>query len=284
MFVQRGRRRHRAKWSFAVDGVRCAGCIREIEHGLKDLPGVVNARLNFTNRRLSVDWRDAALDPGQAHRGAAAARLSRLSVPAGTRRGRGGAPGQMAAAMPGGRRLRRHEHHAAVGVGLVRQCHRHDAGDARLLPLAVGADRACRPPPMPASRSFAAPSARLRARQVNMDVPISLGVVLALGMSVVETAGHAEHAYFDSAIMLLFFLLVRALSRSRHAAQDARRGRQSRGAARRRWRIGSSSTARSCACRRRPAAGRPVAGAARRSRSGRRYDPVAAAPRSTRVW
>ena len=40
-----------------------------------------------------------------------------------------------------------------------------------------------------------------------MDVPISLGVALALGMSLVETVNHAEHAYFDSAIMLLFFLL-----------------------------------------------------------------------------
>ena len=40
-----------------------------------------------------------------------------------------------------------------------------------------------------------------------MDVPISLGVLLALGMSVVETIDHAEHAYFDSAVMLLFFLL-----------------------------------------------------------------------------
>ena len=41
-----------------------------------------------------------------------------------------------------------------------------------------------------------------------MDVPISLGVMLALGMSLVETTNHADHAYFDSAIMLLFFLLV----------------------------------------------------------------------------
>ena len=29
----------------------------------------------------------------------------------------------------------------------------------------------------------------------------------ALGMSLVETIGHARHAYFDSAVMLLFFLL-----------------------------------------------------------------------------
>jgi Cu2+-exporting ATPase len=40
-----------------------------------------------------------------------------------------------------------------------------------------------------------------------MDVPISLGVLLALGMSIVETASHAVHAYYDSAVMLLFFLL-----------------------------------------------------------------------------
>jgi P-type Cu2+ transporter len=48
----------------------------------------------------------------------------------------------------------------------------------------------------------------LRTRNVNMDVPISIGVMLALGMSVIETANHAEHTYFDAAIMLLTFLLV----------------------------------------------------------------------------
>uniref|UniRef100_UPI00057745F5 copper-translocating P-type ATPase n=1 Tax=Bradyrhizobium japonicum TaxID=375 RepID=UPI00057745F5 len=48
----------------------------------------------------------------------------------------------------------------------------------------------------------------LSAKTTNMDVPISIGVCLALGMSVVETIHHAEHAYFDAAIMLLTFLLV----------------------------------------------------------------------------
>src|SRR5258705_12663606 len=41
-----------------------------------------------------------------------------------------------------------------------------------------------------------------------MDVPISIGVMLALALSVIETVNHAEHTYFDAAIMLLTFLLV----------------------------------------------------------------------------
>ena len=61
---------------------------------------------------------------------------------------------------------------------------------------------------MPASLSSARRSARLRTGNVNMDVPISIGVILALAMSVVETINHAEHTYFDAAIMLLTFLLV----------------------------------------------------------------------------
>ena len=52
-----------AHMTLAVEGVGCAGCIRKIENGLAKLPGVVDARLNFTQRRLAVDWRDNEIDP-----------------------------------------------------------------------------------------------------------------------------------------------------------------------------------------------------------------------------
>ena len=45
----------------AVEGVGCAGCIRKIETGLRQTPGIIDARLNFTNRRLAVGWRQGEL-------------------------------------------------------------------------------------------------------------------------------------------------------------------------------------------------------------------------------
>jgi Cu2+-exporting ATPase len=48
----------------------------------------------------------------------------------------------------------------------------------------------------------------LSAHSLNMDVPIALAVTLATGMSLAETIRGSEHAYFDAAVALLFFLLV----------------------------------------------------------------------------
>ena len=55
---------------------------------------------------------------------------------------------------------------------------------------------------------FASAVAALRQGRTNMDVPISIGVVLVTGMSLAETIAGGAHAYFDSAVALLFFLLI----------------------------------------------------------------------------
>ena len=48
----------------------------------------------------------------------------------------------------------------------------------------------------------------VRVGRTNMDVPISIGVILASLLSLYETIVSGEHAYFDASITLLFFLLT----------------------------------------------------------------------------
>jgi Cu2+-exporting ATPase len=48
----------------------------------------------------------------------------------------------------------------------------------------------------------------LKARRANMDVPISIGVLLTLAISFSETMLGGRDAYFDAAVSLLFLLLI----------------------------------------------------------------------------
>ncbi|MFY0647954.1 heavy metal translocating P-type ATPase [Sulfitobacter geojensis] len=66
----------------------------------------------------------------------------------------------------------------------------------------------------------------LRVGRLNMDVPISLALILASGMSLFETAAGGHEAYFDAALSLTFFLLCgryldhRCRSTARSAARE----------------------------------------------------------------
>ena len=190
----------------AVDGIACGACIVRIESAVKLLPGVTDARLNFTNRRLHVAWSADAFKPAQI-----------LTALEGI--GYSGHP-----FVP----LRAEQEEAAEARRLTRclAVAGFAAMNVMLLSVSVWSGNVTDITPETrdffhwASALIALPAGAyagrpffesawqaLRVRRVNMNVPISLGVILALGMSVVETASHAEHAYFDSALMLLFFLL-----------------------------------------------------------------------------
>jgi Cu2+-exporting ATPase len=190
----------------AVEGVGCAGCIRKIETGLKQLPGVVDARLNFTNRRLAVDWR-----PGELEASAVVDAIERFgyhahpfepqraeSEEAATARSL-----LKALAVAGFAAMNIMLLSVSVWSGNVSDMTQETRDFFHWLSALIA---------LPAAAYAGQPFFRsawraLRTRAVNMDVPISLGVLLALGMSLYETATHAPHAYFDSAVMLLFFLL-----------------------------------------------------------------------------
>lgn len=213
-----------ARLELAVFGAKCGGCIRKIEGGLSTLPGMQSARLNLSTGRLSLVWRDGALAPQRVSE-----RLRELGYRA--------APFDPEAAERDsdreGRRLLRALAVAGfasanvmlLSVGVW-------AGGAEMGPATVqflhfASAVIATPAALYAGRPFfgSAVSA-LKARRANMDVPISLGVLLALSISIFEFLKGGAHTYFDAAVMLLFFLLIgryldhRLRLKAREAARD----------------------------------------------------------------
>jgi Cu2+-exporting ATPase len=205
MFVSHGEA-GTAHMTLAVEGVGCAGCIRKIEGGLKQLPGILDARLNFTNRRLAVEWREDEL--GAAEVIEALQRIGYRAHPFEPERAEADEAKQArwlmkCLAVAGFAAMNVMLLSVSVWSGNVSDMTPQTRDFFHWLSALIALPAAGY-----AGQPFFQSALRaIRARHLNMDVPISLGVILALGMSVVETAMHAEHAYFDSAVMLLFFLL-----------------------------------------------------------------------------
>lgn len=188
-----------------IPGAKCAACIRKIEGGLLALPGVCEARLNLSTQRLHVVWRRGALAPGDVT--GAVAGLGYDAKPFDTET-------LLQETDREGRRLLRYLAVAGfaamnimmfsapiwfgddMGVGTRALLHWVSA----LIAIPAGL--------YAAQPFFRSAYAALKARRANMDVPISLAVLLTLSMSVAETLQRGEHAYFDGITMLLFFLLI----------------------------------------------------------------------------
>ncbi len=210
-----------ARLLLSLPTIHCAGCIAAVERELARAPGVRSARVNLTLKRASVDA-DAEVT--------AATLIDRLG------------------------RIGYEAHELDPGVLSMTETDRQGrdllmrlgvAGFAMmnimLLSVAVwsGAEDATRDLFHMISGMIAIPTvlfagqpffrnawAALRAFRLGMDVPISLAILLATGISIYETFNSGHHAYFDAAVMLTFFLLAgryldfrtRAVARS--AAQE----------------------------------------------------------------
>jgi P-type Cu2+ transporter len=193
--------------TLAVEGVACAGCIRKIESGLTKLPGIIDARLNFTQRRLAVDWRNDEIDAARIIE--AIEGIGYHAHPFAPERADADESAQAkwllkCLAVAGFAAMNVMLLSVSVWAGNVSDMTQETRDLFHWLSALIAL-----PAVAYAGQPFFQSAFRaLRMRQVNMDVPIAIGVSLALGLSVYETAIHATHAYFDSAIMLLFFLLI----------------------------------------------------------------------------
>ncbi len=188
-----------------LDGLQCGACVWLIESVLSREPGLDLGRVNMTTRRITLQWRGA---PTLAHR--FVRRIEALGyrlLPAAALAATDDEAGRTlvrAMAVAG---------FAAVNVMLMSIAtwagiSQHMGPATRALMHWWSALLAL-PAIVYAIQPFARSAARaLSHGRTNMDVPITLGVLLTAAISLIETIKGREHAYFDSAITLLFFLLI----------------------------------------------------------------------------
>ena len=191
-----------------IENVTCPACIQKIEYGLDDLSDLTERRLNYSTKRLSTSWEDPSFDPrlitrtldGLGYR--AIPYDPALLAQADTKRDEGllraVAISGFAAANIMLLSVSIWAGHATDDMGTATRDLFHWVSALIALPVIAYAGRPF----------FTSAWQALKHRGLNMDVPISLAILLAGGMSTVQTAMSADHAYFDAAVMLLFFLLI----------------------------------------------------------------------------
>jgi Cu2+-exporting ATPase len=214
-----------AELTLIVQNLHCPACIRTIEGAVEGLPGLARARVNLGTRRLKLAW-----DPQTT-----------------------GAAPLLAAVEAKGYRLvpfdpqRMESAEAAETRELLRALAVAGFAAANVMLLSVSVWSGLAEDMGPATRGlmhwvsalialpavayagrpfFRSALAALRGGAMNMDVPISLAVILAAGMSLSETLRGGEQVYFDASVTLLFFLLIgrfldlRLRGRARSAAEN----------------------------------------------------------------
>lgn len=195
------------RMELAVDGITCAACLTDIERGLRRVPGIVSARVNVSNRRTTVVFAPDKLTPNVVlERMAAIGYPAQPFDPAMRRDNRSAEARELLKCMgvAGFGAMNVMLMSVAVWSGNVTDITPETRDFFHFMSALIALPTvayAARP-------FFRSALAAIRRRSLNMDVPISIGVCLAMGLSIFNTLTHALEAYFDSALMLLFFLLL----------------------------------------------------------------------------
>jgi len=195
----------RSTTNLLVEGLRCAACAWLLERRLLQLPGVTDATVNVMTGRGRVEFADVKLST-----------IFRTIADLGYRAHLLGRADSLAVAL--------RERHAALkrlavaGLGMM-----------QVMMIAVALYAGASTGMSPVIRQylcvaslviatpvalyggapfFAGASSALRARHLTMDVPVSIGILLAFVLSAVATLRDSGAVYFDSVVMVIFLLLL----------------------------------------------------------------------------
>ncbi len=190
-----------------IEGLHCAACVWLIENVLKKQPSVTKARINMTSKRLYLEW------SGDKNIGND---LVKLIFNLGYRL----VPFDAEFLLASEKKYDGSMLKALAVAGFA-------TGNVMLISVALWANNSLQmgvatrnllywvsalialPAIVYSGRIFVISAFdSLKAKRMNMDVPIAVAIFLASIISIFEAINKGEHAYFDSVIMLIFFLLI----------------------------------------------------------------------------
>lgn len=188
-----------------VEGIHCASCMRLIEQALLSHDSVDTARVNMTTEQVAFTWRGVRADADSL-----CATVQKLGY-------------KLHPIDKAAEQSLENEKHLLKTIAVAGFA----AANMMLISVALWSSNTetmgfatrdlfhwvsaliALPTVIYAGQPFFRSAAGvLKEGHTNMDVPISLAVILAAGMSLSETIRGGEYVYFDSAVMLLFFLLI----------------------------------------------------------------------------
>jgi Cu2+-exporting ATPase len=192
--------------TLAVEGLQCGACVWLIEAVLAREANLITGRVNMTTRSLRLAWRGET---------SLAVQFCTLVETLGYRLAPFD-PAQLGTADPTARALLRALAVAGFAAGNVMLISlgtwfgaSQNMGPATLQLMHWLSALVAMPAVAYAGRPFFASAlAALRHGRTNMDVPVSVGVILVTAISLFQTITGGAHTYFDSAVTLLFFLLI----------------------------------------------------------------------------
>src|SRR6056297_1627956 len=192
-----------AQIALSLPGIHCSACITKIEKALNAHPAVTSARVNLTLKRASIEAEPDATAQEMKHLveglGYEANELDPGTLNA-TATDKAGRDLLMRLAVAG---------FASMNVMLLSVSVWSGAADAtRDLFHWISAAIALPTIAFSGQPFFRNAWAALSHKQLNMDVPITLAILLAIITSLWETSLSGKHAYFDAALALTFFLLA----------------------------------------------------------------------------
>ncbi len=213
-----------AQTTLAIDGLRCGACAWLIEKILAQTPGVLRAQANASTERLFVQWNTAITDLATIAQRVGSVGYALLPI--------GSTPIENIRRTSERKALRRLFIAGLSSAQIMMYAYPEylEGGglDDDVRSLMRTASLLITVPVMVYSATpfFESAWRMLKQRRLGMDVPVSLGLLIAFFASVWSWATNTGEVYFDSVSMFVFLLLgarwIEAKIRARTSAQRER--------------------------------------------------------------